>query len=150
RKADRHGQPSSAQHPPRRTRDVALAAYRSGSTPPGSLAWYQSRHHSKVLPCMSYSPQALAGELPTLAARASDRPGSAPLYGRPLKFACLLLSWSPNEVAVVVPARQAYSHWASVGNRNSHSFGRSPDWRARIVSLWQKSSASAKLTLPTG
>ena len=39
----------------------------------------------------------------------------APLYGFPLKFACLLLSLSPNEVAVVVPARQAYSHWASVG-----------------------------------
>ena len=40
---------------------VAFASYRSGSVPPGSLAWYQSRHHSKVLPCMSCSPQALAG-----------------------------------------------------------------------------------------
>src|SRR6188474_2170631 len=54
----------------------------------------------------------------------SDGPGSPPLYGFPLKFACLLLSLSPNEVAVFVPARQAYSHWASVGSRNSHSFGR--------------------------
>src|SRR5438132_5473256 len=99
---------------------------------------------------MSCSPQALAGYLPTLAARFSDGPSSAPLYGFPWKFACLLLSLSPNEVAVVVPARQAYSHCASVGRRNSHSFGRVPDWRPSSVSLRQNASVSAKLTLPTG
>src|SRR6185436_9862528 len=77
-------------------------------------------------------------------------PGSAPVYGFPLKFAWLLLSLSPNDVAVVVPARQAYSHCASVGNRNSQSFGSSPDCRASSVSFWQKASVSAKLTLPTG
>ena len=85
-----------------------------------------------------------------LAARFSDGPASAPLYGLPWKFACLLLSLSPNDVAVVVPARQAYSHWASVGSRNSQSFGKSPALRACSVSFRQNPSASAKLTLPTG
>src|SRR5437588_8496137 len=103
-----------------------------------------------MLPCMSCRPQALAGLLPTFAARLSDGPGSAPLYGLPLKFACLLLSLSPNAVAVVVPARHAYSHCASVGSRNSHPSARSPDLRASSVSLAQNASASAKLTLPTG
>src|SRR5438874_4161890 len=99
---------------------------------------------------MSQSPQGLAGYEPTLTARPSDGPGSPPLYGWPLKLACLLLRLSPNEVAVVVPARQAYSHWASVGRRNSQSPGSSRDSRASRVSLSQKASASAKLTLPTG
>src|SRR5262249_41573864 len=70
RKADRQGQPSSAQHPPLRTLDklpVRLraadlsAAYKSGSTPPGSFAWYQSRHHSKTLPCTSCNPHRFGG-----------------------------------------------------------------------------------------
>ena len=77
-------------------------------------------------------------------------PAPPPLYGLPLKFACLLLSRSPNAVAVVVPARHAYSHCASVGSRNSQSLGRLAACRLRSVSLRQKSSASAKLTLPTG
>src|SRR5262245_56385654 len=99
---------------------------------------------------MSCSPQAFGGKLPTLVARPRDGPGSAPLYGLPLKFACLLLSLSPNAVAVVVPARQAYSHCASVGSRNSHPASRSPDARACSVSFLQNPSASAKLTFPTG
>src|SRR5262245_27164691 len=99
---------------------------------------------------MSCSPQAFGGKLPTLAARPSDGPGSAPLYGFPLKFACLLLSLSPNAVAVVVPARHAYSHCASVGSRNSQSSGTSPDLRPDSVSFRQNASASAKLTLPSG
>ena len=49
--------------------------------------------------------------------------------------------------AVVVPARQAYSHWASVGRRTSHSVGRSPAARALSVSFRQNPSASAKLTV---
>src|SRR6476660_8623524 len=99
---------------------------------------------------MSCSPQALAGYLPTFAARPSDGPGSAPLYGLPLKFACLLLSLSPNAVAVVVTARHAYSHCASVGNRNSQALASSPDWCPSSVSFRQNASVSAKLTLPTG
>src|SRR5207247_11330785 len=95
-------------------------------------------------------PQAFAGYLPTLSARLSEGPRSAPLYGFPLKFACLLLRLLPNAVAVVVPARQAYSHCASVGSRNSQSFGRTPDRRPSWVSLRQHDPASAKLTLPTG
>ena len=74
-------------------------------------------------------PPSVGGITADRAARPSDGPCSAPLYGFPLKFACLLPSVSPNEVAVVVPARQAYSHCASVGRRNSQSFGRTPDWR---------------------
>ena len=85
-----------------------------------------------------------------MAARPSDGPGSAPLYGLPLKFACLLLSLSPNAVAVVVPARQAYSHCASVGSRNSHPAGKSPEARASAVRIRQNASVSAKLTFPTG
>jgi hypothetical protein len=34
---------------------------RSGSIPPGSRQWYQSRHHSKMLPCISKRPHGLAG-----------------------------------------------------------------------------------------
>src|SRR3954464_14551430 len=67
-----------------------------------------------------------------------------------MKFACLLLSESPNAVAVVVPARQAYSHWASVGRRNSQPCGSSPARRADSVRSRQNASAPAKLTLPTG
>jgi NAD(P)-dependent dehydrogenase (short-subunit alcohol dehydrogenase family) len=63
RQADRQGQPSSAHEPTRRTREPvpSRASCRSGSTPPGSRAWYQSRHHSKVLPCRSCRPQAFGG-----------------------------------------------------------------------------------------
>ena len=57
------------------------------------------------------------------------------MYGLPLKFACLLLSVSPNAVAVVVPARQAYSHWASVGRRNSQPSGSSPDFAGQLGQL---------------
>jgi hypothetical protein len=38
RKADRQGQPSSAQHPPRRTLEAAVLSHKSGSVPPGSSA----------------------------------------------------------------------------------------------------------------
>src|SRR5689334_6255655 len=99
---------------------------------------------------MSCSPQGFAGKLPTFAAFPSAGPASPPLYGFPLKFACLLPSRSPKDVAVVVPARQAYSHWASVGRRNSQSSGNSPDSRPSPVSFWQSSSASAQFTLPNG
>ena len=51
-------------------------------------------------------PHAFAGKLPT---------GVAVV---PRKFACSGVIVSPNAVAVVVPARHAYSHCASVGNRN--------------------------------
>src|SRR5262245_56023474 len=144
RQDDRHGQPSSVHAPPRLTRDtspvrffcaVSFAAYKSGSVPPGSLAWYQSRHHSNVLPCMSCRPHALAGYFPTFTALPMEGPSSAPLYGLSLKFACLVLSLSPNDVAVFVPARQAYSHWASVGRRNSQSFGSVPSFLPSSVSL---------------
>src|SRR5579883_940867 len=67
-----------------------------------------------------------------------------------LKFACLVLSLSPNDVAVAVPARQAYSHWASVGSRKSQPFGSVPSFLPSSVSLAQKASAWLKFTPPTG
>src|SRR5215467_7217833 len=95
-------------------------------------------------------PQGLAGYPPTFTALFRDGPGSPPLYGSFLMFACLLPILSPKEVAVFVPARQAYSHWASVGSRNSQPLGSVPSLRPSSVSLRQNLSASAKLTLPTG
>ena len=53
-------------------------------------------------------------------------------------------------MAVLVPARQAYSHCASVGNRNSQSAGNSPAVWQTSVSFRQKASTSPKLTFPTG
>ena len=69
------------------------------------------------------------------------------MYGvSPRKFAWVLLQDVPKWLGVVVPARAAYSHCASVGSRNSQSAGSSPDAWAMAVSRWQKSSASAKFT----
>lgn len=74
--------------------------------------------NSPTLPCMSYIPQALGRNEPTSIAFPRLGPFGAPLWGQsPLKFACVLSSLSPNAVAVVVPARHAYSHCLSVGSR---------------------------------
>ena len=54
----------------------------SGSTPPGSAAWYQSRHHSKTLPCMSCRPHGLARKLRTRVARPAAGPSDAAVQRR--------------------------------------------------------------------
>ena len=70
----------------------------------------QSAHHCHTFPCMSYSPQAFGFFSPTgcvippeflLNHATSANPASS----------------SPQYQRVVVPARQAYSHSASVGSR---------------------------------
>ena len=52
--------------------------------------------------------------------------------------------------ALVVPARQAYSHCASVGRANRYPAGRRPAARSRSVSAAQNASASSRLTKYTG
>ena len=48
--------------------------------------------------------------------------------------------------ALVVPARQAYSHCASVGSEYSYPAGKRPAAFSRSVSCLQNSSASSRLT----
>src|SRR5687767_813800 len=89
---------------------------------------------------MSYSPKALGRKLPTGVVRTDPkglRFGSAKLAN----FSRLAAS-SPEEKRVVVPARHAYSHSASVGKRYVlPSF---------LVNQAQKAAASFQLTLTTG
>src|ERR1051325_2828268 len=75
------------------------------------LRSYPSWHHSIALPCMSNRPNGLGS---------FDATGCGAM---PLLFLVNQAYWSnsdgssPNEYCVVVPARQAYSHSASVGRR---------------------------------
>jgi hypothetical protein len=57
------------------------------------------------------------------------------------KFTSLVVIAGPNALAVVVPARHAYSHWASVGSLNAHVVGNAPLRCARVVSVRQNVSA---------
>src|SRR5436309_470904 len=106
--------------------------------------------NSPTLPCISQMPQALGRYEPTGTAFPRLGPIGAPpsgLWGQPpLKFACVLSSLSPKAVAVVVPARHAYSHWASVGNWYANALGSRPAFRSRSVSFRQNTVASAWLT----
>ena len=81
--------------------------------------------------------------VPTGVARPSPAPNRAPLGGGSVMLACARPRLSPNDDAVVVPARQAYSHCASVGSANTHPAGRPLDFCARSVSRRQNVSASA-------
>ena len=95
-------------------------------------------HHCQTFPCMSYSPQEFGFFPPTgwvlspeFAAYQAYSPSSASL--------------SPKECRVLLPARQAYSHWASVGNANF------PPWAPTLAlsfsrNCWQ----SSQLTFSTG
>ena len=67
-----------------------------------------------------------------------------------MKFACLLLSLSPNDVAVVVPARQAYSHWALGREAELPALRELARLAGHFGEARQNASASAKFTLPTG
>src|SRR5206468_12842722 len=79
---------------------------------------------------MSWSPQALAGKVPTGVVFSGD----SPFLNLP-KLACLVEMVSPKKKAVVVPARQAYSHSASVGRRYGFlSFSRN-----FLMNSWQSS-----------
>src|SRR5437588_5984398 len=94
---------------------------------------------------MSHRPHWFSPYSPTFVVRSLLGPLSVVPYGKfPMQFACLPFSSEPKENSVVVPARQAYSHSASVGNRNLRfclSFS---------VSFLQKAWASSHETQSTG
>ena len=95
--------------PPRMLRDPDDAP--TGSVP-DKLPPCLSRHHSKTLPCMSYKPHALAVFWPTRWVVELELDEYHPA-------AANADSLSPVLYVVVVPARQAYSHCASVGKSSS-------------------------------
>jgi hypothetical protein len=68
----------------------------------------------------------------------------------PSKFACSLDNESPNAVAVVVPARHAYSHSISRGSRYSDVAESRPGARSLAVSILQKAVALSHETDSTG
>src|SRR5262249_29694831 len=81
-----------------------------GSTPSSSgLPSKKSRTNSRTLPCMSCSPNAFGGSSPTACSRPPEFSANQPTFARSA-------SVFPLKYAVVVPARHAYSHCASVGS----------------------------------
>src|SRR5262245_4717582 len=91
---------------------------------------------------MSYRPQALGFFLPT--------GGSSPFelaLNQAKSFSSSALS--PKPYTVVVPARQAYSHSASVGKRTPSSSPSSLRRRSSAVAWRQNSVASSQLTIST-
>src|SRR3954447_4759530 len=91
---------------------------------------------------MSYSPQALDFFLPT----GGSLPGEFTSYH---EKAPMSLTSSPNDHAVFVPARQAYSHSASLGRRTTSFSPSSFSLRNRAVTLVQKVLASSQVTIST-
>src|SRR5437763_1054513 len=91
---------------------------------------------------MSNRPQGLGSFLPT----GGSLPGAFALYQQYLPKSSTL---SPKEYAVVVPARQAYSHSASEGRRMFSLFASLLSWRNSCVTLRQKSVAWCQSTIST-
>ena len=98
----------AVQLPPRTTRSGTPAAP-VGSTAGDFASYfsYPSQHHSQTFPCMSNSPQPFGSLLPPEAVR----------LARNTAYFRRISSSPPLANSVVVPARQAYSHSASVGRR---------------------------------
>ena len=98
---------------------------------------------------MSWSPQAFDGFWPTawvaFPALSSYQPTS-PISSQEAADERSFLLFR----AVVVPARQAYSHCASVGSVYRYPFGNRPADISLAVNLSEKFSASRKLTESTG
>src|SRR5262245_23032642 len=120
--ADRDAQRAApapvSQLPPRTTCVAPDEAPDGSSTSSAGYAPYKSPVHSETLPCMSTSPQALGGNPPPRVVCSRNIPEPVPAFGSlPLKLAWTVVMVSPVENAVAVPARQAYSHSASVGSR---------------------------------
>src|SRR5262249_46441174 len=148
--------PSENQCPPRTTRIQPFAGP-SGSRRV-SLVYavdeYQSEHHSATLPCMSCKPNGLGCSYePTRVVCRSCSPLSAPPKGRlPSKLA-RAEEMEPEGFLNVkgsltsAPARQAYSHSASVGRRYFTSYFFSA---ARAFSFFRNSWASSHETSSTG
>src|SRR5688572_4496787 len=97
-----------------------------------------SAHHSQMFPCISKSPKLLANLKYPAGVRAflNSPFGVFPKGCEPSKFTRSLVIVSPNTKGEVVPARQAYSHSASVGRRNFLF--------VKCVSLIQNSSAFSR------
>src|SRR5215470_5461844 len=96
----------------------------------------QSSTHSQALPCMSKSPHELGLRLPTgmgPSVRVSLRQPSRQAKREPrsanLAYAQSSVSSLPKLQLVVVPARAAYSHSASVGKRYGLPVRRLPSTR---------------------
>src|SRR5574344_89477 len=97
---------------------------------------------------MSYNSQALGSFCPTT-------PVLRPLFllyqatrSRLGQLSTRLVSSRPLLSALVVPARQAYSHCASVGNAQRNPSGNEEPRRSFTFS--QKATASSQLTIVTG
>ena len=127
RGADRQKPGSRLQPPPRFTRSEPV----------------QSVHHSNKLPCMSCKPHGLGFFDPTLWAYFS--PASKALPSNHAYSPKFDLS-SPNKYVVVVPARHAYSHSASVGRRYSSTAFSVPALRSYSVSFWKNFVTSSQET----
>jgi hypothetical protein len=98
----------TTQAPPRKTR--LPPALPTISSNPLSLSPHLSWHHCKTLPCISNSPQSFGRSDPTGRERLLEFTKYQAYFGS-------RSSPSPMDQPVTLPARQAYSHSASVGNR---------------------------------
>ena len=95
---------------------------------------------------MSYSPQAFTLFSPTGCVL-------PPEFSSYQAYSPSSPSSSPKQYRVLLPARQAYSHWASVGKRNSPSPAGRGLGRGRrdfSLSLPRKTWQSSQLTRSTG
>ena len=103
RQAQRQKRALLPAQPPRQARHPPSFIGPIGSTcAPSVYTRIPSRHHCQILPCMSYKPQAF---------------GTPPRTGFVSSPASPLISIPSTLYGPVVPARQAYSHSASVGKR---------------------------------
>ncbi len=110
RYADRQNLAELNQHPPRCPK--YLPDDRPSGSDGGSLGYtsYQFEQNSDTFPCMSYRPHLLGSFIPTACV-------VLPLFSSNHSYLLSCETSSPKLWAVVVPARHAYSHSASVGNR---------------------------------
>src|SRR4029078_353497 len=110
--------------PPRTTRCRELFTCRSPSPLATSSAYspYESRHHSPTLPSTSCRPNPVGGDVPIGACDdqpscfEASCPGSRGSKSPMLITPSQSSACSPVHKIVVVPARSAYSHCASVGS----------------------------------
>ena len=105
--------------------------------PPGNVLSYQSEHHSHTLPCMSNRPHGLGFFKPTAWVYCSPAVLPANHAYSPNCF-----SSSPKGNVIFVPARHAYSHWASVGRRYVSPAFSFPALNSKTVSVVQNAVAS--------
>jgi len=126
------------QHPPRITRYAPVVEPLGSVTAFAPYLLYQSWHHSHTFPCMSYSPKAFGFLSPTGCVL-------PPEFLSYHAYSPSSFSSSPKQNLLVLPARHAYSHSASVGNTNL------PPWPSVFAfSLTRNFWQSSQLTFSTG